>query len=118
MKPGESADRKSTFFSEPLSSPEWFKAPSTGIPVKMFAVSKIFGFAWTRPKSKLYWIAEVMDNQTRVFILFNFECSVLLFKYFVTTKEESTSLQVNVQVQLLQVILSTSTLLLMSRSEE
>lgn len=109
---------KKHFFREPLSSPEWFKAPSTGIPVKMFAVSKIFGFAWARPKSKLYWTAQVMDNQTWVWIFFNYECSVLLFKYFVTTKEESTSLQVNVRVQLLQVFQSTSTLLLMSRSEE
>jgi len=41
----------------------WIKAPSTGIPVKMFAVTKIFGFVWTRPKSKLYWIAQVMDDQ-------------------------------------------------------
>ena len=56
--------------------------------------------------------------RTWVWIFFNSECSVLLFKYFVTTKEESTNLQVNVQVQLLQVIQSTSTLLLMSRSEE
>ena len=106
------------FFREPLSSPEWCKAPSTGISVKMFAVSKILGFAWTRPKSKLYWIAQVMDNQTWVWIFFNYECSVILFKNFVTTKEESTSLQVNVRVQLLQVIQSTSTLLLMSRPEE